>query len=404
MISEQKIKEWVGIYLRHIAEITPETHVAEKEGYKFKAVDIFQRNFDIEAIDLAVMLDKSIVNNNLVAGSWFFPRKMLLIFAEESSEETRSILRAFFDEMRPVDERIDVTEAALNSLMDARNKRLGEKSHSFIGVRFLSLLLGYRYPEVHNAIKPREWKIYCGFIDSDFKSPRGISSGKQYKLFAPQIETLRQYIMTLPEIQKLKDLLTAGLTFKDNGFRWMAQDVIYVTSRVLAKDNDEKTGQEEEEKRPEGEDAEGEEKVSATIGDRFFYEEDLENFIVDNLDKLELGQSLRLFTDEIGATGRQYHTDFGDIDILALDKSNDFVVIELKRDRAKADFVGQIAKYMQWVDDNLAQKNGKKVSGVIVAYRGDPALVNAARALRFPVSIKYYRLDLRFTNPAVEVA
>ena len=72
------------MYLRHIAEITPEVHVTEEEGYKFKAVDIFQRNFDIEAKDLVTMLDTSIVNNNLVTGSWYFPRKMLLIFAKES--------------------------------------------------------------------------------------------------------------------------------------------------------------------------------------------------------------------------------------------------------------------------------------------------------------------------------
>ncbi|MDO8497058.1 MAG: PDDEXK nuclease domain-containing protein [bacterium] len=399
MISQQKIKEWVDIYLRHIAEITPRVHVDKEEGYKFKAVDIFQRNFDIKAQDLDEMLDASIVNNNLVAGSWYFPRKMLLLFAENSPEETRKILLDLFDETRPVDERIDAAEAAFNQLMDARNKRFNAEAHSFIGIRFLSLLLSYRYPEAHNALKPREWKVYCRFVDFDFRSPQGITSGKQYELFIPYVEALRQYIMTLPEIRDLKILLTDGLAFQDDDFRWMTQDVIYVTSQVLARlESDKASLVEEEEKQVEGEDVEDEEKIPSTTSDRFYYEEDLENFIIDNFDKLEFGQDLKLFADEIGATGRQYHTDWGDIDILALGKSGDFVVIELKRDRAKADVIGQIAKYIQWVDDNLAQKNGKKVSGIIIAYRGDPALVNAARALRFPVSIKYYRLGLRFTD------
>jgi len=395
MISKEKIKEWVSLFLAHIQEEGAENHVREAEGYKFKSVDIFQRNFDIDAPDLAEMLDVSVVNNNLVASSWYFPRKMLLIFADESPKETRKILRVLFDEKLPVKERINRAEEDFHNLMNARNKRLKKNSHSFIKLRFLSLLLSYRYPEKHNALKPREWKSFFRFIDLDFNSPRGISSGVQYELFLPYIEELRKFITTLPKIQRLKRHLTEGLIFQDDSFRWITQDVIYVTARILEKVRSEKEDASQEgERQSEIEELENEEKIPATIGNRFYYEEDLENFIVDNLEKLDLGQKLKLYTDEAGATGRQYHTDSGYIDILALDKSGNFVVIELKRDRATVDFIGQIAKYMLWVDDHLAKKLGKKVSGIIVAYRGDRALVNAIRALKFPVSIKHYQLNL----------
>jgi hypothetical protein len=37
MISQSKIREWVNLYLTHVNEITPEVHVKDEEGYKFKS-------------------------------------------------------------------------------------------------------------------------------------------------------------------------------------------------------------------------------------------------------------------------------------------------------------------------------------------------------------------------------
>ncbi len=185
MISQQKIKERVDLYLSHIEKITPEVHVREKEGYKFKSVETFQQNFSIETVDLAAMLDMAIINNNLVAGLYHFPRKMLIIFAREYPDETRKILRDLFNEQISVSERLNTADMAFNKLMANRNKHLDEELHSFIGLRFLSLLLSYCYPNAHNALKPREWKAFCRFIDDEFSMPHGISIGQQYEIFTP---------------------------------------------------------------------------------------------------------------------------------------------------------------------------------------------------------------------------
>jgi RecB family endonuclease NucS len=63
----------------------------------------------------------------------------------------------------------------------------------------------------------------------------------------------------------------------------------------------------------------------------------------------------------------------GIIDLLALDKNRDFVVIELKAGRAGDSACGQILGYMSWVRKELAGE--KKVRGMIVAsghVRSDP--------------------------------
>ncbi len=396
MVSQQKVKEWVDLYLSHINEITPEVHVRDEEGYKFRAVDTFQQNFNLEAPDLAAMLERSIEDNNLVAGSWYFPRKMLLIFAEEHESETRNTLRELFDEDKLVAERIDVAESTFNRLMEARNRELGETAHSFIGIRFLSLLLGYRFPKGHNALKPREWKMFCGFLDEDFRIPNHTSSGTQYETFKPYIEKIREYIKGISQVQNLRDQLTRGLSFRDEEFYWMAQNVIYVTARVLAG----RRGAEESQQistsvleRPVeviGEDGPG--------GMEFPLEEYLENFIVRNWRNIDFGESLTLYVDDEGTPAQQYPTSEGFIDLLAKDDKDNFVVIELKKGRSNQQVVGQILAYVGWVRNNLAEKN-QKVRGIIIAADGNRSLHDAVSMVSDFISVKYYRVKFNFEDP-----
>ena len=398
MINQNQIKKWVELFLAHIEEITPEVHVQEEEGYKFKAVDTFQQNFDLDAKDLKAMLDVAIVNNNLVAGSWYFPRKMLLIFSEENEQETRQILQNLFDEKGDISKRIDDAEKAFEELMDRRNKKRKEDSHSFIGIRFLSLLLGYAYPNKYNALKPKEWKVFCKFIDSDFKMPKHTSSGNQYEKFTPYVEKLREYITTIPRIKDLQDQLTEGLEFKDAEFHWMAQNVIYVTSANIATD-DEEDAVDETEPTVAVEKEEDEVRLP-TIGERFSREEYLQHFIEDNFENISFGGKLKIYTDPLGRQGLYYPTTYGEIDILALDSDDNYVVIELKRDKAADKTVNQISRYVQWVEENLSSKDGKSVRGIIVAHRGNQSLLGSIKALRFSVVVKTYKLKVDLTDMA----
>jgi len=53
------------------------------------------------------------------------------------------------------------------------------------------------------------------------------------------------------------------------------------------------------------------------------------------------------------------------IDILAVDKDNKFVIIELKVSRGYEKVIGQILRYRAWVRKNLAGEQG--IRGVIIA-------------------------------------
>ncbi len=94
----------------------------------------------------------------------------------------------------------------------------------------------------------------------------------------------------------------------------------------------------------------------------FAFEKDLRNYLVKNLNTLEEG--LTLYQDE-EFTGVEYPVGGRYIDVLAVDQTGDFVVIELKVSRGYDRTIGQILRYMGWIRKNLAAD--KAVRGIIVA-------------------------------------
>lgn len=106
---------------------------------------------------------------------------------------------------------------------------------------------------------------------------------------------------------------------------------------------------------------------------------DIEKQIISNPEILEEGLTL---------IGGQYSTSAGSIDILFKDKNEDFVVVELKREKGNYKVVGQILKYLTWVEENLAQN--KKVRGIIVVKKSNKDLEYAIRGSKFLIDIKIF--------------
>lgn len=97
-------------------------------------------------------------------------------------------------------------------------------------------------------------------------------------------------------------------------------------------------------------------------GREFAFERDLRNYLARNLSQIEPG--LRIYEEE-EISGIEFPVGGRFIDILAVDNRRNYVVIELKVSRGYDRAIGQLLRYMGWIDANLAQ--GKKVRGVIVA-------------------------------------
>ena len=140
--------------------------------------------------------------------------------------------------------------------------------------------------------------------------------------------------------------------------------------------------------------AEDEEEDAATPS-AFALEHHLRDFIVKKIkeDNIDFnGRRLKLYEDSDGRNGVEYPTDTGRIDILAVsdDDDQDFFVIELKLSRGSDQAIGQLMRYMSWVEDRIA--NGRKVNGIIVAQSIDDRLKRAARMMCSRVELYEYEL------------
>lgn len=106
-----------------------------------------------------------------------------------------------------------------------------------------------------------------------------------------------------------------------------------------------------------------EEPSEAPAGTEFAYEHDLRDYLARNLHLIEPG--LKLYEDE-DVTGMEFPVGGRYIDILAIDSANNYVVIELKVSRGYDRVVGQLLRYVSWIQQHHADP-GQKVRGVIVS-------------------------------------
>lgn len=133
----------------------------------------------------------------------------------------------------------------------------------------------------------------------------------------------------------------------------------------------------------------------ATVEDPtvFALEKHLEDFLAHNWSATELGKNHEIFTEDGEIVGQQYPTDTGPIDILAVSKDgNELLVVELKKGRASDAVVGQIQRYMGYVLEELAEPS-QSVRGVIIAMEDDLRL---RRALKVASNIDFYRYEISF--------
>lgn len=125
----------------------------------------------------------------------------------------------------------------------------------------------------------------------------------------------------------------------------------------------------------------------------FAMEKHLEDFLVANWAQTELGRDYDIYVEDDELVGQQYQTDTGSIDILAISKDRRrLLVVELKKGRPSDAVVGQILRYMGFVNDELCEF-GQTVVGAIIALDDSQKI---RRALSLVPSISFYRYQVSF--------
>lgn len=129
----------------------------------------------------------------------------------------------------------------------------------------------------------------------------------------------------------------------------------------------------------------------------FLFEKQLEDFLVSNWTRTPLAGEFEIYQQNGAVVGQQFRTSTGPIDILGQRKDkSDFLVVELKRDRASDVVVGQTLRYMGWVKEHLCANN-QNVTGCIIAQRKDEKLDYALKQVN-TIQFMRYEVDFRLLD------
>ena len=137
---------------------------------------------------------------------------------------------------------------------------------------------------------------------------------------------------------------------------------------------------------------------SLQANNEFAYEKDLQNFLSENLELIEPG--LKLYRDE-EIIGIEFPVGNKFIDILAVDKDNNYVVIELKVSRGYDRVVGQILRYIAWIKQNHADSS-QKVRGIIIAREISEDLILACSETK-RIELLEYNLSISLNKININV-
>ncbi len=123
----------------------------------------------------------------------------------------------------------------------------------------------------------------------------------------------------------------------------------------------------------------------------FSLEKQLEDFLIQNWEKTLLGEKYELLEENGELVSQQYKTDIGRIDILARDKKDGrYDVVELKLGRASDVTVGQLTRYMGWLEEHKC-RDGRSTKGIIIAAEYDPKIYYSTKKVP-DVEVFEYRL------------
>lgn len=190
----------------------------QPELYKWKLIDEFERNWDIQTDDFASML-QSINFENLID----FRSKTFIRFSKEYSEDARSLYQLLFDEEISLEKRIKDFEERSEEIVREYHPKKG----AFQDERTVATYLTFRYPNKYTFYKYSIYSDYTDLINVEKEK-----KGERYIHYLELIdEFIDDYISKDKELLKLsRDTFTADC-FIDDNLNILAQDILYRTTQ-----------------------------------------------------------------------------------------------------------------------------------------------------------------------------
>lgn len=163
VIDRNKLSTLIEEYLNDFPTYFP------REEYKWKAVQCFQDNWDMEAEDFPTMLDKSLSKTqNLLAAMSHYPRKMIHKFSVLYTQDVKELFRVLFDESTDLLERVRFFANEAERLCKSWKP---DKNH-YQNLNVISTYLWLRFPDKYYIYKPSVAKKLFAHFDLEFNSKK----------------------------------------------------------------------------------------------------------------------------------------------------------------------------------------------------------------------------------------
>lgn len=194
------------------------------ELYKWEAIQNFQDNWNIDSQNFKDMLDSSFQpdNCNLWISGRYYPKKMLIEFADQDPEEVREMFTLLFDEDKELKDRILIFKNKSEKLLDRIGK--GEKNH-YQDDRAISVYLSFRYPDQYFLYKYTMYKEFCDLTGIEPIPKRG--STENIRNYSEVCTKVLNIIEKYPEIIEKHRKLRKKNYFDDEANHVITQDFIY---------------------------------------------------------------------------------------------------------------------------------------------------------------------------------
>lgn len=196
--------------------------IEAEELYKWRAVQIFQDNWDIEAEDFYDMLKRSLSGTaNLMSSGYYYPRRMILWMAEKDSNAVREMFRDLYDLSGDFRERVYAFRDSAKSLLE--KYKVENANNHYQDDRAIMAYLNLRYPEKYYLYKYTMFRDFVEYIDYDEIPVNG--KFENLLKFDSLCNYIKNVIMKDDELLRLYE--PRREKFYDPEYHLLVQDIIY---------------------------------------------------------------------------------------------------------------------------------------------------------------------------------
>ena len=200
------------------------------EMYKWELIKQFQDNWNIDAENFHEMLDKALPNTNLLNSANFFPRLMILAFAEIVPEEVRAMFKNLFDETKDLEQRLKDFKHSADKIKNEN----GDWTSHYQQENVMSIYLWLKYPEKYFIYKFSECKHFAEELKNEFIPKKGLAEKNVVGCF----DFYRKLTTLIKEDVEMTGMFRNALTpecYPDDNYNTLIADIVFFAGQKQSK-------------------------------------------------------------------------------------------------------------------------------------------------------------------------